>query len=70
MNETLYYIPEALIKNISGLATLLKAVGGFIIFYIIFQTALVIINRKKKNELKKINKNLEDIKNLLKKNKK
>lgn len=71
MNETLIYnLPETLIKNIINLTNLLKAIGGFIIFYIIFQTAMIIINRKKRDELKEINKNLKEIKKILEKNSK
>ncbi|MFW6233606.1 MAG: hypothetical protein ACOC3Z_03010 [Nanoarchaeota archaeon] len=71
MNDSItYQIPEQIINNISSLTTLLKAVGGFIIFYIIFQVIMIIINKTKKNELIKINKNLNEIKTLLKENSK
>ena len=54
----------------AGLINLLKALGWAILFYIIFNTINLVVNRKKRNELKKINNNLEDIKKLLAKKKK
>ena len=56
-----------LVKQISFLTTLFQAIGGLIIFYIIFN---IIINRKKKKQLEKINENLKEIKRLLSKGRK
>jgi len=60
---------ENLINQISTLTTFLQAIGGLIILYIIFGIINSVLNRKKEKELKKINNNLEDIKNLLKRKK-
>ena len=61
---------DALVNNISSLTTFIQAIGGLILIYIIFGVINSILNRKKRNELKKINSNLEDIKKLLKGKKK
>jgi len=58
-------IPPELISNLHTLSVFLQAIGAFIIFYIIFNIVDAIINRKKTSELKKINHNLEEIKQLL-----
>jgi beta-lactamase regulating signal transducer with metallopeptidase domain len=58
---------ENLINSISNLTTFIQALGGVILIYIIFNIINAILNRKKRNELREINKNLEDIKELLKK---
>lgn len=63
-----YAIPEAIVSNLGGLITILKALGGAIIIYIGFSIVMAIINRNKRKELTKINENLEDIKSLLRKN--
>lgn len=56
---------ENLINNVSSLTTFIQAIGGLIILYIIFGVINSILNRKKGKELKKINNNLEEIKELL-----
>lgn len=61
--------PEDLVSQVSFLIKLFQAIGGLIIFYIVFNIVNVIINRKKKNELKEINKSLVEIKKLLAKHK-
>ena len=58
---------ENLINQISNLTTFLQAIGGLILLYIIFNIVNAVINRKKKKQLEEINKNLEDIKILLRK---
>lgn len=55
-----------LVNNFSTLVNILKALGGVIIFYIVFSVINMIINRKKKKQLERINKNLEEIKKILK----
>lgn len=65
INETLIYEPQELINRIKLLTTILQALGGILIFYIIFNIINTIINRKKKKEMELINKNLRDIKMLL-----
>ena len=57
---------EELINQLSNLTTFIQAVGGLIILYVIFGVINTIFNRKKGKELKKIRKNLEDIKEILK----
>ena len=58
---------EALPEKISSLIILFQAIGGLIICYIIFSVVNMLINKKKYKEVKKINKNLEEIKKLLRK---
>ena len=58
---------ENLISQVSSLTTFIQAIGGLIILYIVFNIINTIINRKKKNELKEINKNLKEIKKVLSK---
>jgi len=66
VGETLVYaIPEELVGSFSGLILMLQALGGVIIVYIVFNIINYILNRKKRNELKEINKNLDDIKQIL-----
>ena len=57
--------PPELISRFEFLIIIFQAVGWFIIFYIIFNIINTIINRKKNMEIKKISKNLEEIKKLL-----
>lgn len=61
---------EDLTGQIASLTTIFQAIGGLIIFYIVFNIINVILNRKKNKEIKEINKNLKEIKNLLSKKKK
>lgn len=57
---------QDLTSQIADLNILFQAIGGFIIIYIIFNVINAILNKKKNREIKEINKNLGDIKNLLK----
>jgi len=57
---------ENLINQISTMTTFLQAIGGLILIYIIFGVINAVLNRKKRDELREINKNLEEIKKLLK----
>jgi purine-cytosine permease-like protein len=65
--DILSALPVDLVGRIDFLVTILQAVGGFIILWIIFNIASVFMNRKKNKEIEKINKNLEEIKRLLSK---
>jgi len=67
--ELIYSLPPEFVRNFGWLIKILQAVGVFIIFYIIFQIVNVVFNRKKRNELRKINSNLEEIKKILQKKK-
>lgn len=69
-NDLIYTVPQELVEKFSELITVLQALGLVIIFYIIFNTINIIINRKKKKEISLINKNLEEIKKILKNKKK
>ncbi len=60
--DLIYAIP-------SGLLTLFKALGWAIIFYVIFNIINMFLNKKKNKQVEQINKNLEEIKKLLKKKK-
>ena len=63
--DLIYAIPDQLLGSVSGLITILKAVGIVIILYLVFGIVNLILNRGKRNELKMINQNLIEIKNLL-----
>ncbi|MEK6875187.1 MAG: hypothetical protein AABX30_00730 [Nanoarchaeota archaeon] len=63
--ELVYALPEALQNTINVVLYILGTVGIFIIIYIVFGIISAFLNRKAKNELKKINENLEEIKQLL-----
>jgi hypothetical protein len=67
VSEVVTNLPPELISRVGSLITLLQALGGFLILYIIFNIVNAILNRKKRDELKQINLNLEEIKRLLKK---
>ena len=69
-NFTDIEIINNLINQISSLTTFIQAIGGLILLYLIFNIINAVINRNKKKEIEKINKNLQDIKKLLKKKKK
>jgi len=68
-NLTEIITPEML-DNFSNFVNVLEALGIVIIAFIVFNVVNMIINRKKRDELRKINKNLEEIKKLLSKKKK
>jgi hypothetical protein len=68
--DLINYIPQELFSSMSSLIFILKTLGWFIIFYLIFSVVNLIINREKNKEIKQINKNLEEIKKLLSKSKK
>lgn len=63
-------ITTELIDKVGGLSTLIEALGGILILYLIFNIINSILGRKKQKELEKVNKNLEEIKKLLRKKKK
>ena len=65
VNETILpVIVESLIKGLTGT---IAALGGIILLYLIFQSVMIYINRKKKKELEKINEKIGNIEELLKK---
>jgi len=65
VNETILpVIGESLIKGLTGT---IAALGGIILLYLIFQSVMIYINRKKKKELEKINEKIGNIEELLKK---
>ncbi|MBS3085277.1 hypothetical protein J4225_01160 [Candidatus Pacearchaeota archaeon] len=66
VEEVVSSIPEVIIGPVQTLVYILQAAGILAIFYIIFTIVNAILNRKRVNEIKKINENLEDIKKLLK----
>ena len=59
-------LPAELVGRIDFLVTILQALGGFIILWIIFNIISVFMSRKKNKEINKINENLEKIIRLLK----
>ena len=68
MVENITLIQE-LTNQVSTLSTFLQAIGGIILFYIVFSIVNAVLNRKKQNQLKKMNNTLEEIRDLLKKEK-
>jgi len=68
-DDLIYMLPQELVAKFSGLITILKALGWVVIIYIVFNIINAFLNKKKRNELRKINENLEDIKKLLAKKK-
>lgn len=69
ISNAVSFLPAELVGRIDFLITIFQALGWFIIFWVIFNIINAIINRKKNKEIKKINENLEDIKELLKRKK-
>lgn len=59
-------LPENLIYQIGWLITILQAVGGVIIIYIIFNIVNTIINRKRLKQIDEINDHLKQIEKILK----
>ncbi len=66
-NTILPSIAENLITN---LTRTIAALGGIILLYMIFQSIIVYLNRKKAKLLEKIDEKLSRIENLLEKNNK
>lgn len=65
VNETIFpVVAETAIKT---LTSTIAALGGILLLYLIFQSVMVYLNRKKKKELEEINQKLNEIINLLKK---
>ncbi|MBU2562508.1 MAG: hypothetical protein KKF68_02500 [Nanoarchaeota archaeon] len=60
-------VTQELIDQMSFLVKFFQALGGLIILYVIFNITNMILNRKKKRQLQKINENLDEIKKLLSK---
>ncbi len=52
---------EILIKRVSTLTAIFQAIGGLILAYIIFNVINTIINRKKRDELRRMRQLLENI---------
>lgn len=59
-------LPENLISQISWLVTILQAVGGFIILYIIFNIVNTLINKKRLKQIDEITNYLKRIEKILK----
>jgi len=57
---------QELSQEIYSLNVFMQALGGILIFYVIFNLINVYINRKKKKQLEDIDKNILDIKKLIK----
>jgi hypothetical protein len=66
IDESLVYsLPQELIGKAEFLITILQAVGGFIIVYIIFNIINTMINRKRNKKIDKVIEDLEAIKKAL-----
>ena len=66
LESLVYTIPEEIINKFGSIVLVIQALGWAIIIYIVFNIVNAIINRKRKNELKKVNENLEEIQKILK----
>lgn len=60
-------LPPELVQNVNTILTLFQILGGIILIYIIISLINLFLNKKKVNEMKKINISLDEIKKLLKK---
>jgi signal transduction histidine kinase len=60
-NITSYVVPDSVLNQITSLTRLFQAIGGLIIAYLIFNFINVLLNKKKKNELRKIRETVEKI---------
>jgi len=69
-NFTDVEVVQDLINQVSLLTTFLQAIGGLIFLYILFNIINAIMNKKKNKQLAQINNNLNEIKKILKGNKK
>jgi len=69
INITDTEIAQNLIQSISSLTTFIQAIGGLILIYLVFNIISFFMNKKKNKEIERINHNLIEIKNLLKKKK-
>lgn len=65
--DVIAVLPEELMKQISTFMTILQALGGVIIIYLVFNIINTVLNKRKKRELQTINQNLADVKELLEK---
>ena len=65
LDNLTYVIPKELVSQIKTFIYVLQGLGIFIILYIIFSMVNSILNHKKKYELTKISKLLEEIRNYL-----
>ena len=52
---------EVLVNNVASLTKMFQAIGGVILAYIIFNVINTIFNKKKRNELRRIRKMIENI---------
>jgi len=68
--EIITAIPPELIHELETLNIFVQALGGVLLLYILFNLVNMWINRRKKNHLRKISQNLEEIKKILKSMKK
>ncbi|MBT4257918.1 hypothetical protein HOD88_01920 [archaeon] len=67
LNETIFAFSPEMIDTFESLVSSIKALGIAIIFYIGFSIVNAVMNRRKEKEMKEINNNLKEIKNLMKK---
>ena len=72
ITSTVFNFPPELISQVSLLITVLQALGGVIIIYIIFNVIHALINRKRNKKINEIliginnmNRNLGEIKRIL-----
>ncbi len=63
--EIIWSIPEKLLGSLEIILWIIGTVGIFVILYLIFGIINMIVNRRKKDELRKINQSLNEIKLLL-----
>ena len=63
-------VPLELVNQLSSFIIFLQAVGGILVLYLIFNIINAFFSRRKQKEFEKMNKNLEEIKELLQKQQK
>lgn len=65
--EVINILSEDFVLQLANLNLFIQAIGGIILFYIIFSLINLYLNRKKKKQLRNMDENLFEIKKLLQK---
>jgi|TARA_Y100000310_G_scaffold299197_1_gene333793 uncharacterized protein YoxC len=70
VTDFIFNIPPGLIDNVSSLAKAIWALGGAIVFYIIFSITNIILNKKRNKKIDEVLKNIRKLSRDLEKIKK
>ncbi len=65
LSNLTYFMPEEFVVKLSTLVTLVQALGGVLIIYLVVQIINIILGRKKNKELAAIKTELQSIKTRL-----